>query len=329
MHQPISSYLPSKRFIAIVGVIIIFIGIAYGITRLGNVPEKTLPLASAYVPTDYDPNADYDDDGLSNWEEALWGTNPEQVDSDGDGTPDSIELLTQRNPLINAVDDSLSIYPAIPSLESTETGYGNRTESVAQAFMSHLYAYGMSGDDISGKADVLNDIIANEAGNNKLVDAYTRVDIAVGPADVETLRAYGNIFGTQLSAYEALGEPYEMTIIKESIIDGNGTNIAGLARLDRFIVFFEGMRNTLLSTRVPENLKDAHLELVNGVNNMKRALVMIRDTEHDTLTGVIGISEYRTALERITRSTATFADACATSDVSFSPGEGGYIFMSR
>jgi len=42
---------------------------------------------------------DYDHDGLSNREEYLWGTNPNNPDSDGDGVNDSQEVTLATNPL--------------------------------------------------------------------------------------------------------------------------------------------------------------------------------------------------------------------------------------
>ncbi len=41
--------------------------------------------------TDDDPLADWDQDGLNNLQECMWGSNPLSADSDNDGTPDGVE----------------------------------------------------------------------------------------------------------------------------------------------------------------------------------------------------------------------------------------------
>lgn len=45
------------------------------------------------------PNADYDADGLTNYQEFLLGTNPTKKDTDGDGYNDGQEILNGYNPL--------------------------------------------------------------------------------------------------------------------------------------------------------------------------------------------------------------------------------------
>jgi len=48
---------------------------------------------------------DSDNDGLKDWEEVLWKTDPKNPDTDGDGTPDGEEIKTWRNPLVRAPND--------------------------------------------------------------------------------------------------------------------------------------------------------------------------------------------------------------------------------
>lgn len=55
-----------------------------------------------------DANGDPDHDGLKNWEEALWKTDPNNPDTDGDGTPDGQEIKEGRNPLKPGPDDKLA-----------------------------------------------------------------------------------------------------------------------------------------------------------------------------------------------------------------------------
>ncbi|MCH7529851.1 hypothetical protein IIB50_01915 [Patescibacteria group bacterium] len=45
---------------------------------------------------------DSDDDGLKDWEEVLWGTDPFNPDTDNDGTDDGVEIAVDRNPLVSS-----------------------------------------------------------------------------------------------------------------------------------------------------------------------------------------------------------------------------------
>ncbi len=324
---PLTSYLPSKKFIAIVGIIFILGGIAYGLSRFRTAPVAETNLASVHVvPSDYDSSADPDGDGLANWEEALWGTNPNSTDTDGDGSADNIELKTQRNPLISANDDSLSIYPAIPSLESADTGYAGRTSGIAQAFTSQLYAMGTSGGDITGKASIINDLLKNEIGQGKLSDEYTAENITIVPDNDDNLRAYGNAYGGIIRAYESLGGPYETPIITNAFSSGE---LSQLLSLERFVLFFNTSRDTLLTTKVPKSFADAHLNLINGINNMSRSLSLIEKSQQDSFMGLLGLSEYRTALTRIDDATLVFVTIYTKNKTVFSSEESGFMFINR
>jgi len=53
------------------------------------------------------PPFDADKDGLPDWEEALWGTDQHNPDTDNDGIPDGAEVAARRNPKKAGPNDSL------------------------------------------------------------------------------------------------------------------------------------------------------------------------------------------------------------------------------
>jgi len=54
---------------------------------------------------------DSDNDGLRDWEEELFRTDPDNPDTDGDGYLDGEEVDSGHNPLVKAPGDNLSFYP--------------------------------------------------------------------------------------------------------------------------------------------------------------------------------------------------------------------------
>lgn len=79
-------------------------------------PRSALTPSEAAAPKEELPKpiGDDDQDGLSNWEEALRQTDPENPDSDGDGTSDKDELERGRNPLKKGPDD---VFPNVSVLQ--------------------------------------------------------------------------------------------------------------------------------------------------------------------------------------------------------------------
>ena len=93
--------LPSKKFIVAlsvaIGLVIIAIIINYWKTNTTKYTNDNLVLganASSSI-----MNIDTDKDGLEDWKENLYGTDPQKTDTDGDGTTDADEITQNREPL--------------------------------------------------------------------------------------------------------------------------------------------------------------------------------------------------------------------------------------
>jgi YD repeat-containing protein len=67
-----------------------------------------------------DPDADPDNDDLTNREESPHGTDPNNPDTDGDGMPDGWEVAKELDPLVGNADD-----------DTDEDGMTNREEYIA------------------------------------------------------------------------------------------------------------------------------------------------------------------------------------------------------
>lgn len=324
----ITHYLPSGRFVLAVALIAILGGVIYSFTLPKSATPKNEPLL---VITEEEQEKislgteDPDNDGLSNWEEALWGTNPNIADSDGDGTLDGIEIAARRNPLVNADDDALNTYPIVPSDEAAGEGTGTRSDAVSRTFMSHLYHIGTQGNPSIDDIAVLEDIITNEVVQNIPYAAHTQDDITIDTSgDVEELlRTYANTLASSLLAYDELGAPYEITLITDAIESGN---LSGLSELDRFIVFFTDMHDTLHALPVPSALANTHLEIINTLYAIHTSLTYVHDMHTDTVIGLTGLTTYHTSLTRMELAVQSLTTILSEASITFTEDEAGRIF---
>lgn len=327
----LSRYLPSKRFVIIVSLgILIFGGGAFAVFISTH---RATPVVNTKSPdviiTEEDvllAATDTDGDGLAAWEEALWGTNPNVADTDGDGTIDGIEIAARRNPLINQEDDSLTSYPLVPgTAEDVNNGETTRTNALARAFMSSLYASSQQeGGTTPEDIDVLNELLATEVLQNAIPDPYTTSDIIVGNDSDETLRAYANVLGAHIEAYNKLGAPYELTIISEAITREQFSN---LHDLERFAIFFAHVASDLEKAQAPQSLANTHLILINSIAVMSESLARIADTENDVVLGFSGLAQYQTTLAAFGESVHTIAESVTNRNIIFSPSESGKAFI--
>ncbi|OGD66657.1 hypothetical protein A2Z61_00915, partial [Candidatus Campbellbacteria bacterium RIFCSPLOWO2_02_35_12] len=82
---------------------------------------------------------DSDRDGLKDWEEALWGSDPHNPDTDGDRTPDGEEVVVGRNPIIAGPNDKLYNTLALKKKED-DNKYPEKDLTATDLFAQNLFA---------------------------------------------------------------------------------------------------------------------------------------------------------------------------------------------
>lgn len=81
--------------------------VAFFVSRFQTPQENTVPQATVGPQQAADPTRDPDGDGLTNADEKLWGTDPNNPDTDGDGYTDGAEVAAHHNPTIPGPNDKL------------------------------------------------------------------------------------------------------------------------------------------------------------------------------------------------------------------------------
>src|SRR3989344_6442952 len=106
---------------------------------------------------------DFDQDGLSNEEEKLYGTDPEKSDTDGDSYSDGTEVRSGYNPLVPAPGDRI----VDPNNTTTNTTT-NLTTSVAKDFVDLVQKKSLT-EDVDNEIAVEDlDTIVNKALDENL-----------------------------------------------------------------------------------------------------------------------------------------------------------------
>jgi len=134
---------------------------------------------------------DSDTDGLKDWEEALWKTDPYSPDTDGDGVSDGDEIKAGHNPLAKDAAPSQT-----KNLEvGLESGFNEPTSLTAQVAKNFgaLYFQGKrEGENIDAIQNaVLSSVDSALTANPVFADTISKKDIIVTAGDSSTTqRAY-------------------------------------------------------------------------------------------------------------------------------------------
>lgn len=247
---------------------------------------------------------DSDNDGLRDWEEELYHTDPNNPDTDNDGYLDGEEVDSGHNPLVKAPGDKLSFYPLPLGEKYNITNKILNEEAARNLLLSYL----------SQKADYLKDhpeiknpdqflaltdpSTIKEMARRSLSDSY---DYLMGPNEENVLEIL-NIFEVNITdaqikiSQDNSQQAIRLYISKISqwlnseifffqdealqIIDNSFKN-NDFSELNRLIALNDGWISQMKEIAVPSSWKDVHKEGLKTIILFRNIFVSIRDYESD------------------------------------------------
>lgn len=293
--------LPSKNFVVTIfaAIVILFVGwfviyIATSYQLLAT--SQKLGAGSGqlgFLEALEDANRDSDNDGLKDWEEILWKTDPNRPDTDGDGTPDAEEVKLGRDPISAGPNDKLK-KPEEKSKTATTTP-GTLTDKIAQEFAAkYLTAAGTAeGElDIFQKKTIAESLIESLSRDALLYkDKFSPADVKVAqnPSYLKTASDFLN------KTFAGLGDP-ELIILDRVL---SAEKYEDLKKLDGYIAAYQKTVDFLKKQNVPENYAALHLELMNIMQNTAVADSFMRVVDKDPARGLMGLELYAKQAERL------------------------------
>jgi len=268
-----------------------------------------------------DRNEDSDGDGLSNWEETLWGTDSNNPDTDGDGVSDGVEVETGRYPTIAGPDDIRNPGEVLrPHAEST-TAPVNMTDSVAQTFFAE-YLSRRTYEPLSSEEEytIIDSVLQNVNAPTQTLFPIEQVQTVV--SNEETMRAYGNELGEALAKHSPKGLENEFAIFSRAV--ENEDEVA-LAQLDLIIEAYKGFLTEIYTMRVPTEFITNHIYLVHSAESVLSGVEGMRAFFEDPLRGLKSVSLYEVAVNDLIQSHRGLINLFQEKGIIFNPQESGYI----
>lgn len=265
---------------------------------------------------------DTDLDGLKDWEENLWETDPKNPDSDGDGTKDGDEVKAGRDPKKAGPDDRLTD----SQLASADQKKKTLTQELAQNINIRYFTEKGLSDNQPLTSDQKNSIVAgflNDIDDKTQAygDAFSSKDLNIAPS--ESVRSYGNKLGGFLSTTFSNLSGYELDIADRASKSGN---FALLKQLDPYIADYAKTIEFMKKQPVPPEMVTGHLILLNSVNNLKIADEKIKLLGTDGASAVVGLRVFGRETPRIIDFLRELRDQFNRNNVSYSASEPGAFF---
>ncbi len=227
-------------------------GLSYGSSTVGDLVGK-----------------DTDSDGVPDWEEGLWGTDPTKKET----TP------------------GLSDSDAIVKLKAEETaGTGantssqdqnlTKTDQFSREFLATVSSLSENGSLDQATVDKLGSSVAEQIKNSEPKKVYTITDIKIAKTDTQQ----------SITTYNTnLNNLYKKTSTKYSVIDvlgqfapnDNTINASALTQLDPIIKEMNDFLQGMIKTDTPPSIVSLHL---NMINSLERVVENLNDIKLTILT---------------------------------------------
>lgn len=286
------------------------------------------PLGKTVAAADPSATRDSDGDGLKDWEEAIWRTNPARPDSDGDGTADGAEVAQNRDPSKPGPKDKLE-----PQITADPAGNAGVENNLTFALTRSLLSSGvLNAIDPSGRL-VSNDFTKNLTLPQNLdpdeilrqAAVITARDIKVSPSgDPETVKQYFNAIYAVYARHLVPLPKDDLTILSEAV---EQEDYARLGELKTIIAAIDRSWTEIKSLPVPNGYQEFAVRELNYLLKTKRAIEVMSQLQADPLAAVVMLRKRFELSEEVINFTKQTKSDLEAKNIVFSPMEVGYSFF--
>jgi hypothetical protein len=340
MHK----YLPSKKFTYILLTTVFALLLVYLSSFFAN-KTKTNSYFKQETATQIQELTilDYDGDGLKDWEEALWKTNPQNPDTDGDNTNDGEEIISNRDPLKQNINpsgqepsDKIAETILLAEKKAVEDYIKlTSTETVARQLFSQYIATKKVGGQLTetDKFQIIGNSIANIP--EITFNTYTEKDILI--SDITDNKSWGD-YSNSLAEILIINlkTPIENigTIIQDfSNIQGNEIATEQTIKIfDRFtplILKNQKTVSSLLKLMVPKNLAQEHLNLINSFKKIYENVDLMQKSAKDPILLIPLLNHYENNSKELNTATINIISKIISLNIEYSSKtDYGYQFFN-
>lgn len=263
-------------------------------TGLANINQ--LASANSYTDTDHD--------GLSDWEESVYSTDPKNSDTDGDKYLDGEEIASNRNPLVAGPNDLVS-KSSIPT-NNNQTATEKLTQLATNNYMQALQGK----DPSSMNPEQLNQILSesfNDPKSSSDIKEILKSELYYfTPPDLESDKKISATQSTKKDAekYMAQLEDLMITLDKnkpsKDIVDAINTSMQTKQYqiLNQHSVYYKNLYETSKNMAVVSQFLEDHRNLVTMFYKYWKISEAIENYEQDPVRGSLALNELANLIQK-------------------------------
>ncbi len=274
MMEKYKKYLPSPLFFYSIIIIILIIGLFFfGKTIFNFIKNKIKEKAGpAKVTVTEVLQKDSNDNGFPDWEERLWGLNP---DKNGEQNAEFIKSKKKEIALSKGEDVSEK---------------ENSTSFASKEILATILSLQQSGGINEENIQTLSSGIASGVEIKEIKDPYIQSQMKLVPENQQNRDKYYKNFETLYKKYEAKDIGKEMVIISQGIANNDVNALYASRSIGQA---YQDFSQELMKIEVPVNLYSDHLKISNSIYKTGQAVLNLSYSLADPLNGMSDIATYK------------------------------------
>lgn len=313
----------SRRILSAIVLFVVIVGSAFLVVHLKS---KSLDYKNQQIAAELQTEKlykDSDNDGLKDWEEQLWKTDPNNPDTNGDGIKDGEEVRMGINPIGTGLDDKLATDTVQSKINSSIESDLSETDKFSRELFAKYLATKRDGQNIN--IDDYNQFLINAISNTSEATStiYQESNLRKVDETKASIRNYGNTLG-KLFADKAKEFPGNELMIFDEAIDKNDEKI--LNALESPINRYKSIRDEMLLMPIPASLVSIHLRMVNLTSLMIAGIENMKYIFSDPIKSTGGLSLYPNSIGMFVATMGELSDYFTKNGVIFDKNEAGYNF---
>lgn len=279
MKKSLKDYLPTKKFSRILGIGLGIFCIIFGIIYYTNNSTRYNKKTTLKTSPEELVNRDTDQDGVADWQEALWGTDPKNPATYNNISDKEYVLVRQKE-----IDEKQGYSEG----ETLTTETDKFSQELFATLVSLKQSNNLNEQTVS---ELSQKIESNVTLKKNLPDTYTANNLTIikNPskksreqflsAYTKTLASYGN---------KDLGK--ELDIIITAL---NSEDEFVFQDLKPIASSYEDLAKSLSKIPTPEDVTADYLRVINNLSKIGISINSLSEVSNDALVGMIGLGQYR------------------------------------
>lgn len=273
-----SQSFPTKKLFLVAGPVLLVVILFTIIRGPAQYGESDTIKAVRNAPLPQFDDKDTDGDGLRDWEELLWRTDPNNKFSGGRSESDYDYV---QNVVKNGSKETV-----FTNLSASTT----LTDAFSREFFNEYWELKQTGKITNGTIESLTNRLSDKLLASQTIETYiTPPELIVRNASDTEIREYGNRIAEIRGRYQ---NTYDQNPIKSSDFESGDTQISSVATSAKL---YEEMAEELKTLLVPTLIVTAHETLVNSYIQSSEGLLALSRFNIDSAKAITGIQLHNTA----------------------------------